>query len=583
MNESPENAIRSWRTLAWFAAVFTLLVGVGMIAAQLRHKASDPWRSPALLALKAQLVSEPRNDELKQQIRELDLGLRRRYFRLLDLKATGVYLLFGGALVLLYSGTKVRRLNKLPPMPQPDPGASARLERRARRARNAVAVCGVVVLAAVAVLAFGISRSPLEDSTILAELVNHPSPAAAPAYTVSAAELHANWPGFRGSGGSGIAADGVTLAGAPEVVWQVPTPASGFNSLLVWKDQVFFTGGDAGKREVFCLEAATGDLEWRQPAIAPAPAGNALEVPEMTGYAASTAATDGERVYAIFATGELVAFSLNGGSLWAKQLGPLDNPYGHASSLVCWQDRVVVQLDQGGEDSRRSRIIEFDGRTGEVIWQKARLVGASWSTPIVIEATDPVQVIALGLPWVIAYDVSDGTELWRAELLEGEITPSPVFAGGRLILVDPGMYQLLALRTDGRGDVSAKAPVWRVDGDMPDITSPVCTGEWVFTLTTDGTLSCFNAESGEEVWMQSIEVGGEIQASPSLVGDVLLVVSTAGDLIGLRAGGEYGELWRSQLDDEFYASPAFANGRVYLRGNKQIWCLAEPGKDIARP
>jgi outer membrane protein assembly factor BamB len=118
---------------------------------------------------------------------------------------------------------------------------------------------------------------------------------------------------------------------------------------------------------------------------------------------------------------------------------------------------------------------------------------------------------------------------------------------------------------------------------MPDITSPVSTGELVFTLTTDGTLSCFAAESGEELWKASLEAGGEIQASPSAVGEVVLVVSTAGDLIGLRAGREFGELWRTRLEDEFYASPAFANGRVFLRGNKSIWCLGPAGKEIARP
>jgi outer membrane protein assembly factor BamB len=367
------------------------------------------------------------------------------------------------------------------------------------------------------------------------------------------------------------------------VVWRTPAPAPGFNSPLVWKERLLFTGGDHETREVLCLNATTGELDWRQPVkvSAPTTADGAPEIPEMTGHAASTAATDGERIYAIFATGELVAFTLEGQAVWSKHLGVFDNPYGHAASLACWQDQVIVQLDQGDEDSRKSKIIAFDGRTGEMTWQKARLVGASWVTPIVIDVAAKPQVITLGLPWVISYSASDGAELWRAKSLEGEITPSPVFANGLLFLVDPGMYQLLAFRPDGSGDVTKTHEVWRVDGDMPDITSPVSNGEQVFTLTSDGTLSCFDTSTGAEVWKESLEADGEFQASPSLAADVLLLVSTAGDLIAVEVGSEFRELWRMQLDDEFYASPAFANGNMYLRGNTNVWCLTDSGEEKA--
>jgi outer membrane protein assembly factor BamB len=206
-------------------------------------------------------------------------------------------------------------------------------------------------------------------------------------------------------------------------------------------------------------------------------------------------------------------------------------------------------------------------------WQKARLVGASWSTPIIIEAAGKPQVITLGLPWIISYSAPDGAELWRAKSLEGEITPSPVFDNGLLYVVDPGMYQLLALRPDGSGDVTKTSEIWRVDGDMPDITTPVSGGDLLFTLTSDGTLSCFDTVAGGEIWSESVEADGEFQASPSLGGDVLLLVSTAGDLIAVEAANKFGELWRTQLDDEVYASPAFANGQMYLRGNKSVWCF----------
>jgi len=303
----------------------------------------------------------------------------------------------------------------------------------------------------------------------------------------------------------------------------------------------------------------------------------------MTGYAASTAATDGERVYAIFATGELGAFTLDGQPVWSKHLGPLDNPYGHASSLATWQDQVIVQLDQAYEDSRKSRIVVLDGRTGELLWQKARPVGASWTTPVVIEAANKAQIITVSLPWMISYSATDGEELWRMGPIDGEVTPSPVFAGELLIVVNPGMWQLLAVRPDGNGDVSKTHIAWQVDGDMPDITSPVSDGARVFTCAADGTLSCFAVTTGELIWKASVEAEGEFQASPSIVGSVLLLLSAAGDVIAVEAGPEFRELWRTQLDDEFYASPAFANERMVLRGNKNVWCLGSPAKEVAQP
>jgi hypothetical protein len=144
------------------------------------------------------------------------------------------------------------------------------------------------------------------------------------------------------------------------------------------------------------------------------------------------------------------------------------------------------------------------------------------------------------------------------------------------------MYQLLALRPDGSGDVTRTGELWRVDGDMPDITSPVTDGARLFTLTSDGRLSCFDAATGAGAWKASVESGGEFQASPSLAGGVLLLVSTAGDLIAIRDGSEFQELWRTQLEDEFYASPAFAKGRLYLRGNRSVWCLGSATATAAK-
>ena len=55
--------------------------------------------------------------------------------------------------------------------------------------------------------------------------------------------------------------------------------------------------------------------------------------------------------------------------------------------------------------------------------------------------------------------------------------------------------------------------------------------------------------------------------------------SVRGHVVVCEAAREFKELLRAKLDDAFFASPAVANGRVYLRGNKSVWCFG--AKEVA--
>lgn len=594
---SPSSGVQGWRWTAIIAAVFSVAVGLAMIFAQLEHKSSDPWRSPVLLKLKEQLRAEPRNEALKTHIRELDLKLRQRYFYLLTLKASGIYLLCGGAAVFLVAAGQVRRINKRPAMPKLNPLAAEQLGKTRHESRLAIAGCGVVATVALLAVAIG-NKSPLPASSVeVAKLFSETGSTNAALVAADCAtdnELRANWPGFRGFDGSGGASLGVPSSGGPaseppqggisilkfdadRELWKSPVPARGFNSPLVFGGHVFFTGGDAQKREVFCLDANTGELRWRQAVenVAGRPA-QSPEVPEETGFCAATAATDGRRVYAMFANGDLAAFSLEGQRVWARHLATPKNMYGHATSLRTWRDRVIVQLDQGEPEDRLSKLFALDGRTGATVWEKPRQVGASWATSIVIEVAGKAQVVTLAVPWVISYAAADGAELWRAELLEGEVTPSPVFAGGLLNIVSPSQ-KIVALRPDGTGDVTKTHVAWTSQDGAPDVTSPVSNGELVFTVSSGGFLTCLDAKDGKKVWEHDLEM--ETQASPAIAGNALILLSTKGDVVVVEADREFKELSRTKLDDAFFASPAFAGGRIFLRGNKSVWCFGE--KEVA--
>ena len=594
--QSPEmTARRNWLMAAWVAGAFSVLIGMTMVFGRLSIRAEDPLKSPQLAQLKEKLRLSPADDQIKQRVRQLDLQLRQRYFSQLSRMDSGVYLLLGGVALFVLAVKQGARYQKKAPMPQPRSDAPEQSACSAARARWSVAASGTVVGGLLFILTLSLSTALPKrmaesekalgggDATGASE--PHPTDQASPSDAASPQELIQNWPCFRGPGGGGVspltnvpvAWDVKTGAG---IAWKVPSPTSGFGSPIVWSNRVFLSGGDARKREVVCLDSKTGQVLWRQTvaSVAGAPAQPA-EVPESTGYAAATMATDGKRVYAFFANGDCAAFTLEGQPAWSKSFGALKNPYGHATSLTTWRDRLIVQLDQGDPEDNKSKLYALDGRTGQIVWQRPRKAGASWATPIVIEAAGKAQVIALAVPSVIAYAATDGAELWRVEGINGEITPSPVFAGGLLFVASPS-EKLMAIRPDGQGDVTKTNVVWTSEDSVPDVTSPLSTGELVFMLTTGGMLTCLDAKDGKKQWDHDYDM--EFHASPSVAGGRLYLFGQKGSAFVVEAARTFKELFHTEMGDGIHASPAFAPERIFLRGVTNVWCLG-PARPKEQP
>jgi outer membrane protein assembly factor BamB len=571
---------------AWVAGVFSVLIGLTMLLGRLSNRAEDLLQSPALHAYQEKLRLNPADEQVKQRIRQLDLHLRQRYFRHLTRMESGVYLLLGGVVVFVLAVNQAARFQKRLPMPPPKSDDPEHAARAAVRARWSVAASGAATGAALFVLTLGLSTALPKRTAEVERLLGageaggagplQPTGQAKVSDAASFQELQRNWPRFRGAGGSGISAftnmpaawDPKTGAG---IAWKVAAPASGFSSPIVWGNRVFFSGGDAHQREVICLDGKTGGVLWRQPvAKVPGSPARPADVPDSSGYAAATMATEGRRVYAFFANGDCAAFTLEGQPVWSRSFGLLKNPYGHAASLATWRDRLILQLDQGDSEDNKSRLYALDGRTGQTVWQRPRRVESSWATPIVIEAAGKAQVITLAVPCIIAYAATDGAELWRVEGLNGEITPSPVFGDGLLFVVSPS-EKLLAIRPDGQGNVTQSNVVWTFEDNVPDVTSPLCNGQLVFMLTTEGMLTCLDAKDGKKQWDHDFEM--EIHSSPSLAGNRLYLFSEKGTAVVVEAARQFKELFRTEMGDAFHASPAFAEGKIFLRGVTNIWCL----------
>ncbi len=568
-------AYLAWEMTTWVAGVFSALVGLAMIVGHFNAKSDDPLNSPRLKQSKEELRLRPADEQFKQRIRELDLRLRSRYFSHLSRMGSGVHLLLGGVGLFVLASTRRARFRKRPPMPRPKEDLAEETARHTGIERWSVAGSGTAVGTFLFVISLTWSTALPKRAADLDKLLGTASSTALASDAASLEEMRQNWPRFRGLDGSGVSAftnlparwDPATSEG---IAWKTAVPAAGFNSPIVWGDRIFLSGGNASLREVFCLDAKTGQIVWRQPVTVAGGVAPAYEIPESTGYAAETMATDGRRVYVVFANGDVAAFTLEGGAAWSRNLGPVKNPYGHATSLATWRDRLIVQFDQDEKEDGRSKLYALEGRTGRTVWQRPRNVGASWATPIVIEAAGKSQVITLSVPWVIAYAATDGAELWRVDCLNGEVTPSPIFAGRLLFVVSPS-EKLLAIRPDGRGDVTKSHVVWTTEDNVPDVTSPVSNGDLVFTLTTSGVLTCFDARDGRKLWEHDYEM--ECHTSPSLAGDRLLLFGQKGSGVVVAAAREFKEMFRTEMGDAFHASPAFAGDRMFLRGVTNVWCV----------
>jgi outer membrane protein assembly factor BamB len=606
MNETSNNTGYQLATrIAAVAAVVAIVVCSLLLYDYAERLRKDPLDSPTYKTLTDALDQHPTDESLKEQVRALDLQLRREYFRQRTFTGVGAGLLTVAVLTFLLSARAATTLRRRLPSPTVQFGPQDREAAWTRIARWAVAAMCVAMILAAAALVLSV-KSPLPRSA--EELATFPNPPQEPgpppnapqvqsdgggnrqvarpvAANVAAepppsdAELAKAWPRFRGPGGLGISAytnvpDAWDAPKGKGIAWKTPVPLPGNNSPVVWGKRIFLSGADEHRREVYCFDADSGKLVWRQN-VAGTPQSNARppKVNEDTGFAAATTATDGRRVFTIFANGDLAAFDVAGKPAWTKSLGLPDNSYGHASSLTTYKNMLLVQLDQG-TNAGKSKLLAFDSATGKPIWQTARPVPNSWSSPIVIHAGDNDQLITSGNPWAIAYNLTDGSEIWRVKCLGPDVGASPCFADGRVFVANDNAM-LSAIRPDGHGDVTGTHILWKGDDGMPDTCSPLATREFVFLLASDGTLTCYDAVKGGVLWSE--EFGEACSASPSMVGNRLYIIARSGRAWIVEPGREKcRRVGQCDLGEQCVSSPAFQDGRIYLRGNEHVFCIGKP-------
>jgi outer membrane protein assembly factor BamB len=394
----------------------------------------------------------------------------------------------------------------------------------------------------------------------------------------------ADWARFRGPNGTGVAADTtipVKFKDGENVLWKVSVPGSGNSSPVVSKGKIFMQSAstDGQQRMLLCLDAVTGKTLWSR-----SQPGGKAKINKLNSLASSTPAADGERVYDLVWDGarqSLHAFDYDGNLQWKQDLGPFQAQHGAGTSPVEYGGRVYVNDDQDGPAVLRA----FDGKSGKPVWQAERKGHrACYSPPVLRDTPDGKELVVVSTTAITGYDPATGAVNWNwdwpwpggGEMLRTVACPTiwkdVVYAHGGN---GGGSSRIVAVRAGGKG-VEPKL-VWEKNrGAFPYVPGMIVAGDYLFTIQDKTSIAgCYEAATGKLVWSETLRRGEEFYSSPVLIDGKIYVANSRGNVYVFPAGPTYKLLTRNTLDESVLASPAVADGRLYIRGEEHLFCIGQ--------
>jgi outer membrane protein assembly factor BamB len=386
-------------------------------------------------------------------------------------------------------------------------------------------------------------------------------------------EAARHWPRWRGPSGQGLASGTGyvdTWSATENVLWKTPVPGSGNSSPVVWDNRIFLTSAsdDGTRASLLAFDRSTGKQLWE----AVVPESSAGRTHGKNGYASATAATDGQRVYASFGAGGLLAVDMNGRQVWHAPIGRVDNYWGPAGSPLLYKDRVILYQDQRSA----AFVAAFDAATGKQLWRTPREAQVGWGTPIAIRVGDHDELIVHGQNRIVAYNPDTGAELWHCGGSTVEVIPTPVVGYGMLFCASGRAGPTLAIRPGGKGDVSGTHVAWTSPRGSPFVPSPILYGEQLYTVNDMASIvTAFEASSGKTLWQGRLGVATRegFSASPVAVDGKVFFTNDEGDTFVLRAGPTFDLMHVNTMGERTLASPALVDGRWYVRTAANLYAI----------
>lgn len=394
-----------------------------------------------------------------------------------------------------------------------------------------------------------------------------------------------NWRRWRGPTHNGVAAgDEFPLKWDENtnVIWKTKIPGWGTSTPAIWSDQLFVSTNDEGKNVVFCFDRH-GKQQWKVEA-----GGSASNRNRKASASNPSPTTDGKHVYGYFKSGDFICVDLSGKVIWQtnlqKQFGEDRLNWDLGTSPVLAGDNVVVAVMHQGP----SYVVAFNKETGKQAWKTDRDLGApaeardSYSTPVVVEENGQEALVIVGADHVTAYAAADGKELWRVGGLNPEkqrnfrSIASAVVSGDYVVTPYSRGRTLLGIRRGGSGDVTKSHVLWTEYGTFSDVPSPVAQNGLIYLCTDRGEALCVDAKTGKEVWKIALPRNRyPYSSSPILAGGRLYTTREDGTTFVIQLGEKPELVATNALRENTYATPAFVDGRIYMRTSDFLFCIGK--------
>lgn len=407
---------------------------------------------------------------------------------------------------------------------------------------------------------------------------------------VSLAFLGADWANFRGPDSTATSLDSKTptyWSKRSGVAWKFALPGAGGSSPIVWVDKVFVTcysgygldqdePGDPKKLrlQLLCVDVNDGKLAWAREIEPRMPEQEYRGFLALHGYASSTPATDGERVYVFAGQTGVIAFTMAGKPVWKADVGDGLDDWGSGTSVVLHDELVIVNASV-----ESGSIVALKKADGSEAW-RFEGVERSWSTPVVATSKDGREELVVSMKGkAFGLSPDSGEKLWECESVDDYVCPSVIAHDGVAYITGGRKPFCMALRLGGSGDGASPHILWEIKA-TPKVATPLYHDGRLHWVDNRGKAVCVDAASGDVVYEEEIEIegrGDKVYSSLVLAGGQLYCVTRQGGVIILKSGAEFEEVTRNDLGDSsvFNATPAVAGDRLLLRSDQFLYCLGE--------